>query len=820
MEWLREVRYAVRSLRRTPAFAVTAVVTLALGIGAATGFYALADALAFRPARAADLDGVHDIAFDYLPPPDSGAPPHGVRGLPGDLFRRLEAGYTGNITAVASSISATGLVEGPARAERLPLEFVSGGYADLLRLSIHAGRWIDSTDDRAGQPPAAVISDRVWNAFFDRRNGAIGDTLRVSSGGHAVTFTVVGVAPATFRGMRDGFQATDVWVPLGSWPDARRTQVVETWVRTPQTHPEAALREIERVIGPSAPFAGGLMTDLRLSRIADRMNRRSLHLTGFIILALAALAFTAACANVANLMNARHATRQGEVAVRLALGARPVRVIRLLASEAAVIATAAAGLGFALALAGVEAFGTAFPELQLDPRTLLVLDVAPDYRVFVAAVAGGVLSAAILAATSVALALRVPLHGQLAGGAAQGLTGRKPLRRTAVAVQVTAALVLAMGASLALQNLHVVMARRLLFDADRVFTVQIDREYDDNVARTQQFYENLERRLPDLPGVEAAALSSALPVPLVARPGWTNVYAEPPEHGLAGSPHRFDVLMVAATPGYLDAMDVVVTAGRGIGPGDVPGSPTVAVVSESVAAALWPGQTALGKRLILGIGDPVVVVGIAPDPATSKGYLDAGAWRFVTNGVVVPLAQWWRPPRLALLRSREPLALVAPVRSLVRELDDKATVVGASTVAAAFAASLGPIRGLSVLVSTLAAIALSIALLGVYGVLSYLVSLRTREFGIRLALGARPGQVARLVFDSAVHVVLVGLLAGVTVATLMSRALQNWLVTVAPSPLAMWFQVPLLMLVVGLLAAYLPARRAARVDPNVALREL
>jgi predicted permease len=800
-------------------FAATAVVTLALGIGAATAFYALADAVAFRPARAADLDGVYAISFEYLPPPESGAPPHGVRGLPGNLFRRLEAAYTRNIAAVASSTSATGLVEGPARAERLPLELVSGGYADLLRLSIHAGRWIDSTDDRPGQPPAAVISHRVWKTFFDGRDGVIGQPLRVSSAEHTLTFTVVGVAPAAFRGTRDVLEATDVWVPLGSWPDARRTLLVDTWVRAPQTHPETALREIERVIGPSAPFAGGLMTDLSLSSVAGRMNRRSLHLTGIFVLALAVLVFTAACANVANLMNARHTARQGEVAVRLTLGARPSRVVRLLASEAVVIAVAAAGLGLAMALAGVEAFGKAFPEPHLDPRTRLVLDFSPEYRVFIAAVAGGVLSAAIVAATSVGLALRVPLHGQLAGGAAQGLTGRKPLRRIAVAVQVTAALVLVMGASLALQNLHVAMARRLLFDADRVLTVQIHREYDNDVTRTHRFYEELERRLRDLPGIEASALSSALPVPIVARPGWTNVYAEPPAQGLAGPPHRVDVLTVAATPAYFDAMDSVVTAGRGIGPGDVAGSPMVAVVSESVAGALWPGQTALGKRLILGLGDPVMVVGITPDPATSNGYLDAGDWRFVANSVVVPLAQWWRPPRLALLRSREPLALVDPVRSLVRELDDKAAVVGASTLEAALTASLGPIRGLSFLIGTLAAVALSIALLGVYGVLSYLVSLRTREFGIRLALGARPGQVARLVFDNALHVILVGLLAGVTVAALVSRALQNWLVTVVPSPLAIWFQVPVLMLVVGLLAAYLPARRAARVDPNVALRE-
>jgi hypothetical protein len=340
-------------------------------------------------------------------------------------------------------------------------------------------------------------------------------------------------------------------------------------------------------------------------------------------------------------------------------------------------------------------------------------------------------------------------------------------------------------------------------------------------ARREAFFAELVRRARALPGVEAAALTDALPggtSPAPYRmPGVLQITAGP--EGAAGRLRNLDASWISVSPGFPETMGSRLLRGRGIQPADAYGAPLVAVLSRSAAEGLWPGEDPIGRVITCCQlkGQTLTVVGVVDDPVSSS---DVSRWTRHSNLVLLSSAQTGSDERFLVLRTANPEGQTAPLRALIHGLDPRVPVFDAGPVDEFLLAGVAVARAQRVVSATLGLLALGIATLGIYGVVAYFVSRRMREFGLRLALGATPRQILKLVVDYAVHIILIGLLPGVLLASLGTRLLEGQLAGLMPNGITMWVAAPIVVLASGVLAGLVPARRAARVDPNVMLREL
>ena len=849
------MRYAVRQLARTPVFTAIAVLTLAIGIATTTTIFALVDELAFKPARGPGDPQVHRLI----------AAPGGAVQVPD--YELLAAEPPAGVLAIAAyDTGGGGLVQIPGRAERLLGWRISRKYAGVHRVRAQAGRWIDGDDNAGGQlDPAislrgrsvpivhgtlgadvAVISDRLWREWFDA-------SLDVVDRG-AITIErrprrIVGVAPPGFE------PAIDVWVPFGRrrlWTRAELDQ------QRPGRSP--GLRHAGRVAEPTqpglqvlvslAPGASVAEMEQRLTvavslrpasiesprgimRLVPRRGDDRLVSTGVIILGFAVLVFVAACANVGNMLYARAMECEGELATRLALGATPRSIFVLLFAEAIVICAAAAVAGMLLAGGALHLFIDAVPAFRVDAWQSVRLDLGLDWRVFGWATAAGALAALVVGAGSLWRSSRVSLLARMtaAGPAVVARPDGRTLRTMLVAVQVTAAVLLLIATGMLLENTSRQLDRRILFDVHRLVAARIELPDEYDPARGAHFFDALLRRVRAIEGVSAAALADAVPAGESPRPkfGVSGITAELPSGPASGPPLRLDGRWIYASPGLLETLGLAVTTGRDFDLRDGAGADPAAVVSESIARRLWPGENAVGKRLRCCDGTALrTVIGVVADPVGSRGTaraMDVGdAMRAASDSnigayVFVPAAQRFNRAMLVVARVRTPDAVVSAIRGAVAAIDPQVPVFLAGRVHATQFALASSEQAVRTLAGALGVIALCIAMFGVFGVVSYFVSRRIREFGLRLALGASRAQIVKLVVDHSIHMVLIGLLPGVLFASLGTRYFQVELTKLRPSGLTVWVFVPLFMLAVAVLAAFIPARRAARVDPNRALKE-
>jgi predicted permease len=570
-------------------------------------------------------------------------------------------------------------------------------------------------------------------------------------------------------------------------------------------------------------------------RLRPRRGDDRLVSTGYTILGFAALVFVAACANLGNMLYARAMEREGELATRLALGATQRTIFALLFAETIVICAAAALAGMLLAAGALRLFVDAVPAFQVRPWQSVRLHLGLDWRVFGGASVAGAVAAVIVGAGSLWRSSRVSLLTRLtaAGPAVVARTEGRTLRTMLVAIQVTAAVLLLIATGILLENSSRQLDRRLLFDTDPLVAARIELpdEYDE--ARGTHFFDRLLERVRRIEGVSAAALADAIPAGEAPRPrfGVSSILAEPPPGGLSGRPPtRLDGRWMYVSPGFLQTLDLELTNGRDFDGRDRAGAGPVALVSETTARRLWPVADAVGKRLKC-CGAPYLrtVVGVVPDPVGSVGTAQAmdvaEAMRASSDPnlgtyVFLPAAQHFTPNMLVVVRSPAPEAIVPRLRAAVAAIDPQVPVFSAGRVHSTQFPRASAERAVRTLAGALGVIALCIAMLGVFAVVSYFVSRRIREFGLRLALGASRGQIVKLVIDHSIHMVLIGLLPGVLFASLGTRYFQVELTKLRPNGLTVWVFVPLLMLAVGVLAACLPARRASSVDPNRALKEL
>jgi predicted permease len=817
-----DLRVTWRRLRRTPAFTITAVLTLGLGIAAQTTFFTFVNALLFKPIPGARLDGVYRMSRI-----EKGKNAH----IPLSAFRSLERELPERLRSIAAAASMPQvLVQTPGRAESLRAEGVSVGYAPTLDLRAQLGRWFEPDDDRGAlSEMVAVVSDGFWREWLGADRQAAGRaTIRVNR----TPLRVIGVAPSGFTGLNGRFGGVAVWVPVSQ---AGRLWRVEQPVELDRIPLFVFARPAARIALPAVagdlnrrlatPGSDPGVSRVALTPLSEVLRPPELVMAASVLMTFGLLILLAACANLGNMLYARGAQRAGETAVRMSLGARPAAVVREAIVETMLLAMLSAGVGLVIALALSWAFSAAFPTIRLDRFFEIALDLSPDWRVFVTAFGTGLVAAVLVALATAWRASRIlPARALSPSGVSSGVTRSGGRLRTAlVAVQVTVAVLLVMVAGLAWEGARAASTRSGLFgfgirfDADRVLTGRVDLRlhgYTDSAAPA--FFTRVMRRVADVPGVERVALADGVPGLRSPSPRFT-IFERPVTRPAAGVPPRARSDYAYVSPGLLATIGIDLVGGRDFGPSDGEGAPPVAIVSRSFAEALWPNADPVGRTMVFANDtQTITIVGLCEDPVVSADTSERNPARFV----FLPLARRPQSALLVVARSATPLAVAEPLRAAIRAIDEEVAITELASVEAAVADIARPYRLLITVVVTVGVVALALALLGVYGVVAYFVSTRTREFGIRLAIGATPGRIRTLVFDYTVHIVLIGLLPGVFLAASVSRWIESRQFELMPNQISTWVAVPLLILVAGIVAGHVPARRAARVDPNVALRDL
>jgi predicted permease len=789
---------AFRQLRKAPGFAIAAVVTLALGIGANASIFQVLDALLLRPLPVRDPGRLVRIV-----PVENGKP--GNFSYP--VYRELAAQQQ-----VAEAVFATSdyplhaaILRGRGAARTINVVLASGGYFDALGIAAREGRVFTEADDRAAAP-VAVISQAFREREFGRAE-ATGQTLEINR----TVVSVIGVAPASFFGETVG-NLPDAWVPMGVAPHMMATDWLNapraTWLSVmarlrpgvPGGDAQTALDRLVREIDPRGGTAdprvrvepGGRGTPNLETQFASPV---------LVLMAAVGLVLLIACSNLATLLLGRAAARAHEIGVRLALGAGRLLVVRQLLVESCLLAAAGGAAALVLARWGSRA---------LIRLSTVNLRLAADWRVllFTALVTG---MATLLFGLAPALAAtRVDIQRALqnAGGRAAG-PRRQIAGKALVVTQVALSLLLLSGAGQLARSLGNLRHQHFGFRAENVLTAELPWEFNPRMmARYAAIRGPLYERLNALPGVRAAALSGFGPM---GGDQHTGPLAAP---GVPGQMAR----IVHVSARYFEAMGIPIVDGRPLTAEDRAGAPPVAVISETAARVLFGGANAVGRQVAgekqWNAKNAMVVVGVARDV------------RFFNPGdpfgiiLYVPLEQSPAPVTAVVVRTAgDPALAAAAVRAVLHEVDRDLAVSAIRPLADVVDARLSQPRMLAMLSAAFGLLALVLTSVGVYAVISYAVERRTREIGVRLALGATRLQVERAMLGELTALVAASLVLGGIGALASARALRMLLFGIVPHDYGILLAACGLLAAVSAAAAWVPARRAARLDPMAALRQ-
>lgn len=832
-----DFRDICRRLTRAPLSAVVAILTLALGIAATTTVFAIVHAALLRPIEGARLDGV--FAFSQQDRQTRSIP------ITEAEFRTIAAAPPAGIRAIGAVSDAWLGTLGriPGRADQLQIQGLSAGVGPMLSLQPGAGRWFSQDEDRSiGAEPVAVLSHRVATEWFGSPTRALDQALRLGD----ARVRIVGVAAPEFFGLAGAIAPTDVWVPLSQLPPtlspfARRFVIEQLGFQvTPLARLEAGAdpttvaRLLAEAHAGGAPEAGSRATLWPVP--TTPMANAATEQAATLMLLLSAFALLAACANLAHILFSKQVARAGEMALRVSLGATRAALVRAAVVEALAIGLLAAIPGFLLAAGAVRLFETTLAVSgDGGPGRMLAMTVPLDGVVFGYGLAAGVVAALVVGTVTALHATRLkplqPLSGLTPASTGVTAVGRR-LRTALVAVQVTASVVLLMGTGIVFERARTATDRGLVvaYDSDRLTVGRLDMRIDGiDESRGRDLFRRLLAEVSGLPAAEGAAIVDLLPGESAPDDGARRrglLTADLVSRFPNGQRRSAEADVLRASPGAIDTLGLRRLRGRDLMPSDADGAPLVALLSESAADALWPGEDPLGRMLNLG-GDTrdIAVVGIVEDAV--RGRRDSRVEQTrenvpsvrPSNAIVLPFDQHYVPDAWIVVRSATPDAQVEPMRAAAQVVDPDLPLQRVLP-AARLLDWLGPARAIVGLVVGLGAVAISLTLLGVFGVVSFFVGLRTREFGVRLALGATPGRLCRMVLDYAVHIMLVGLLPGVFVAAVGSRLLEASIVRLMPNDISTWVLVPTSILLLGIIAALVPAWRASRTDPQMALRDL
>ena len=814
--FVQDLKHSVRSFARTPGFTLLAVLTLALGIGANTAIFSVVNGVILKPLGYPEPDRLVMITSQFP-------------GLGFDEFWMDPPEYidfkTNNKsfeTVGAYTIGAVNIGAGD-RPARVTSASVTASMFDALRVAPFRGRGLQADDNMPNTPRVAVLSHELWHRQFGGDESIVGRTVEIQG----VDRAIVGIMPEGFD-IHDA--RAEIWIPLTIDPVApgfrgNHFLYLIGRLRDGVTITQARA-ELQTLLRRWRDIAGGGQVHVpndsthrvQYEPLQDDVvgsARTALWVlqgaVGFVLLI--------ACANLANLLLARAEARHKEFAIRAALGAGRSRLLRQFATEGIVLSIAGAAVGVVLAWAGLRALLEANPnsiprsvEIGLDGRVLL-------FTLGVAALTGIVFGLAPLlhlGQGSMSLALKE-------GGTrtTAGLT-RATVRRGLVVVEVALAVMLVVGAGLLLRSFWNVMRVDSGFDRNNLATFQIvipGPKYPENHRRVA-FFQQLNERLSAIPGVTAVAAMSGLPPFRQVNANDTDFEGLTFQPG--GIAPNVDYYQTTTTD-YVRTMGIPVVEGRAFGPGDVGSAPPVMLVNEALAKRFYPNQSVVGRRMRpSGAPDSVwfTVIGVLKD--VKQGGLDepTGTELYLAHEQTGTWTGFTPTSMHIVVRSTLPLATLAPsIRQAVGAMDAALPIVNMRTMEDVFSQSVASPRFIAQLLGIFAALALVLAAIGTYGILSYSVTERRHEIGIRMALGADRGSVLAMIVAQGMKVTMIGLVAGVIGALLLTRLVETMLFDVRPTDPATFVAVALVVTLVAVVACVIPARRATRVDPMVVLRD-
>ncbi len=800
----KDLRYGFRMLVKTPAFTAVAVLSLALGIGANTTVFSLLDAIMLRSLPVQHPEQIVEVAT-VLP----GDTPHYDFSYP--LYAGLRDNNQSLSGLIAYSTANFGLAAAD-RAERVRGELVSANYFSVLGVQPTIGSAFAPSDEVPGAPRAALISDALWNRVFNRDPNVLNKTISLNGR----NFSVVGVAPARFSGMLRGMP-TDVWVTLPHNIDFEATPKLMSsanlnWLSLagrlkPGVTIQQAQSQLTSLLPGVLPEPGG--TGDQAVALTEAAGGNSAFVSDLsrpvtILFLAVVLILAIACANVASLLLARARTRGKEIGLRLALGATRFRIVRQLLTESLLLSVAGGALGLLLTF-WTSGLVSGFFTTTDEP---LSLEITPNLRVLIFTLVASVATVLLFGVVPALKASRVDLVPILKDVDATSFRRGPSLQSLLVVTQVALSLLLLAGAGLFVRSLWKLQGIDKGFTGRNVMAYSLNMDlqgYDK--GRGANFYASALENLSAVPGIESVTLASSLP----ATAGGSRIQVGPNQTKPAVNEDvAIDIVTVA--PRFFETTGLSLLQGRDFRRIDSEKSAKVMIVNEAMAQKFWPQADPVGQSFTEG-QDTYEVVGVARDTK----YRNLREPRRMT--MYQPLTQAYVPRMNLLVRTgTDPKSFVALVQDRLHLIEPALTIYNVRTLLEHVGRSLYIERMESIVLGTLGLVALLLTAIGVYGVVSYSVTQRTRELGIRMALGAQRQDVFRLVLRKGLILVAWGAAIGLVACYWLSRLVSNQLYGVSPNDPATLISVAVLLGAVALLASYIPARRATKVDPLVALR--
>lgn len=809
----KDTRYAIRSFAKHPGFAAIAVITLALGIGANTAIFSLVNTVLLRRLPVPQPEQIVSVA---------------LRGKADSILAFSYPNYKDfrDRNQVLSGLLAYRFVpislSRDATNERVWGYEVSGNYFDMLGVQAIKGRtFLPEEDATRLSHPVAVVSHGAWQRRFAGDPDLVGKEIRLNN--HP--FKIIGIAPEGFKGTEMVY-TPEIWLPISmiewiepgaGWIDNRNAGnlfgIGRLKAGVGVDEAEASLNLLARQLAKEYPDTNeGQTVQLTPPGFVIPDLRGSVVSFTWILMAAVGLVLLITCINLAGLLLARATDRRREIAIRLALGASRRRLIRQLLTESILLSLAGGVAGFWLALWIINLLLAFRPPIDFP----LTIDVSVDWRVLLFSLGISLLAGAAFGLAPALQATRPVLTSALKDTTSQAGYSRSRLRSGLVVVQLALSLMILIGAGLMVRALQQLRTMSPGFDPSNALTVSFDlglQGYDQ--AKGEQFYRQVVERVESLPGVKSASVTTNIPLGLNYSSNNVYVEGQPLERGT-----NLPVAMVASIgPRYFETMGTTLLHGREFTYQDRQDTENVAIVNETFVRRLIPdaasGEFALGRRVSFngGQGPFVRIVGVSRD---GKYFNISEEPR---SFIWAPLSQNYNSSASLVVRTTgDSQAALAGVRNTVRALDLNLPLYDVKTLTEHMRLALFPGRIAATMLGAFGLVALILAAIGIYGVTSYSVAQRTREIGIRMALGARLGDVLKLVIGSGLKLVAIGVGLGLVGAYVLTRALTSLLNGVSPTDPVTFIFVSLLLIAVALLATYIPARRATKVDPLVALR--
>ncbi|HYL72762.1 MAG TPA: ABC transporter permease [Bryobacteraceae bacterium] len=794
----QDIRFALRTFLKSPGFTVVAILALGLGIGANAALFTVINTVLLKPLPYQQPERLVRVYETFLPKGfGSVSTPNFVDWRKQNhVFERLEAFSTGSIN-----------LQGDAQPERIPLSTGTAGMFEILGAKPLQGRTFLSDEDQPGKPDVAVISERLWRRRFSADPKLLGSTLTLD--GKATT--VIGIMPASFQ-FPPGSVTVDIWMPL-QFSQNNLAQRGSHWMAVlgrlkPGVTLDGAAADMKQVAANLAQQYPGNQKgrSVLISSLQDVLVG-GVRPALLVLMGSVGFVLLIACANVANLLLARAASRKKEVAVRAAMGASRARLIRQFLTESIMLALAGGVLGAFLGDEGVQAL--VYLASRQIPRAT---EVHLDGTVFLFLLGICLFAGIIFGLVPAFQSARDDLQEGLREGGRSGVGGRGAQFRNALVVtEFALALVLLIGAGLLLRTFLALNATDsgIVTRGVLVMSVSVPDGKYPNKSMWQRFYEPALNQIRELPGVRGAGMISLLPLQTWGTNGTFGIDNRP-----QGEPgHQPFAEYRVISPGYFQALGIAILKGRDVTSQDSASAPARIVINDALARRYFPGEDPIGHKIvwngpctIVGVAGNTRQAGLSADPLPELYFPAAQAGNGISGMTLV------------ISTNVEPSSMTHAVESAIRTVDPSQPVFGVKTMERVITDSLSNQRLYAWLLGVFAGLALVLASAGIYGVMSYLVTQRTQEFGVRMALGASTGDVLRMVLRQALVLIALGVAIGLGGAFAVTRVLANFLFGVKPIDLATFAAVSAILIAVALIATYLPALRATKVDPMVALR--